>query len=68
MRTTSMVDENTRMMEEGFVSDLNYLAGVAKAEDEIRMKRMIFRISKGRAIPHFFNFSEDEKKGEDKVN
>jgi V-type H+-transporting ATPase subunit a len=62
IRTTSLQDENVRMMEQGFVSDLNYLAGVAKAEDEIRMKRMIFRVSKGRAIPHFFNFPEDDKK------
>jgi V-type H+-transporting ATPase subunit a len=62
IRTKSFQDENVRMMEQGFVSDLNYIAGVAKAEDEIRMKRMIFRISKGRAIPHFFNFPEDDKK------
>jgi V-type H+-transporting ATPase subunit a len=61
IRTSSFQDENVRMMEQGFVSDLNYLAGVAKAEDELRMKRMIFRVSKGRAIPHFFNFPEDNK-------
>ena len=36
-------------------SDLNVLAGVIKAEDEMKMKRMIFRISRGRAIPQFFD-------------
>jgi hypothetical protein len=62
------MEEGKRMMEEGFVSDLNYIAGVAKAEDEIRMKRMIFRSSRGRAIPHFFNMPEEEnKKTEEKV-
>ena len=33
----------------------NFLAGTIKAEDELRMKRMIFRVSRGRAIPSFFN-------------
>ena len=55
---TSFGDEQQRMLEEGFVSDLNYIAGVAKADDELRMKRMIFRISKGRAIPHFFDMPQ----------
>lgn len=36
-------------------SDLNILSGVIKADDEMRMKRMIFRISRGRAIPQFFD-------------
>jgi V-type H+-transporting ATPase subunit a len=64
LREASGRDETARMLEEGFVSDLNYIAGVAKAEDEMRMKRMIFRISKGRAVPHFFNFPEDLRKSE----
>ncbi len=53
-------DENNKMLEMGYVSDLNYLAGVAKADDEMKMKRMIFRVSKGRAIPHFFHLERDE--------
>lgn len=36
-------------------SDLNFIAGVIKGDDDLRMKRMIFRISKGRAIPTFFD-------------
>jgi V-type H+-transporting ATPase subunit a len=47
-------ESQQRMLEEG-LSDLNYIAGVTKADDELRMKRMIFRISKGRALAHFFN-------------
>ncbi len=38
----------------------NFLAGTIKAEDELRMKRMIFRISRGRAIPTFFNFDSND--------
>ncbi len=60
VRTTSNVDEHQRMLEEGFVSDLNYIAGVAKSDDEMRMKRMIFRISKGRAIPYFFEMPKNQ--------
>ncbi len=42
-------------------SDLNFIAGVIKAEDDLRMKRMIFRISKGRAIPTFFDLVTENK-------
>ncbi len=45
----------------GYRSDLNFMAGVIKAEDELRMKRMIFRISKGRAIPTFFNLLPENR-------
>ena len=47
--------------EAGYRSDLNFIAGVIKAEDDIRMKRMIFRISKGRAIPTFFDLVTENK-------
>lgn len=48
-------------VEEGFRSGLNFIAGVIKAEDDLKMKRMIFRISRGRAIPTFFDLSTDIK-------
>jgi hypothetical protein len=38
-----------------------FLAGTIKAEDELRLKRMIFRISRGRAIPSFFNFESSDE-------
>lgn len=39
---------------------LNFIAGVSKADDELRMKRMIFRASKGRAIVTFFDLFNSE--------
>jgi V-type H+-transporting ATPase subunit a len=47
--------------ESGYRSDLNFIAGVIKAEDDMKMKRMIFRISKGRAIPTFFDLITENK-------
>ena len=44
------------MIEEGFQSDFKFIAGIIKATDELRMKRMIFRISRGRALPSFFEY------------
>ena len=37
---SNLGDEGLRSLEEGDVSDLNYIAGVAKADDEMRMKRI----------------------------
>lgn len=47
-------------MEEGIQSDFKFIAGIIKATDELRMKRMIFRISRGRAVPTFFDFPHNE--------
>lgn len=55
------VRQQRNNMEEGFQSDLNFLAGVIKAEDDLRMKRMIFRLSRGRAIPTFFDLITENK-------
>ena len=57
----SNMEHQRNNMEEGFQSDLNFLAGVIKAEDDLRMKRMIFRISRGRAIPTFFDLITENK-------
>jgi V-type H+-transporting ATPase subunit a len=46
-----------------FSSGLNFVAGVIKAEEDMKMKRMIFRASKGRAVATFFDLgSEDSYK------
>jgi V-type H+-transporting ATPase subunit a len=58
---TESIRQQRNNMEEGFQSDLNFLAGVIKAEDDLRMKRMIFRISRGRAIPTFFDLVTENK-------
>lgn len=44
--------------EMGQASDLSYIAGVCRAEDELRLKRMIFRVGKGRALMTFFNLNQ----------
>ena len=40
---------------------INYISGICKQSDEIKIKRMIFRISRGRAIPTFFNILDYSK-------
>ena len=55
-------------MEEGIQSDFKFIAGVIKATDEARMKRMIFRISRGRAFPTFFEFPSQKKEIKIQVN
>ena len=49
------------------VSELNFISGIIKAEDDMRMKRMIFRVSRGRAIPTFFDLTMEDKLSETKV-
>jgi len=51
-------EEGIKSLEEGDISELNYIAGVAKADDEMRMKRVIFRVLRGRAIPTFFEMPQ----------
>jgi V-type H+-transporting ATPase subunit a len=53
---------NVDMEDGSFRSGLNFIAGIIKAEDDLRMKRMIFRTSKGRAIPTFFDLSNNVNK------
>ena len=44
-------------------SNLHFIAGVVSINEELKMKRMIFRVSRGRAIATFYNMAlnEDEK-------
>ena len=42
-------------IKQGLVSDLSFMAGVINIENELKMKRMIFRISRGRAITAFYS-------------
>ena len=37
------------------ITGIQTMAGVINSEDEIKMKRMIFRVSRGRATPSFFD-------------
>lgn len=50
LRQISSGDDET-----GNSSGIQTIAGVIKAEDEIKMKKMIMRISRGRATPTYFD-------------
>jgi hypothetical protein len=49
------LEESARLIEEGAYTGLNYVFGTIKAEDELKLKRMVHRVSRGRAICTFFN-------------
>ena len=42
-------------IKQGLGNDLSFMAGVINIENELKMKRMIFRISRGRAITAFYS-------------
>ena len=39
-------------------SGFRIISGILNAVDELRMKRLVFRVSKGRAIPSFFDYDQ----------
>ena len=49
------------------VSELNFISGIIRAEDDMRMKRMIFRASRGRALPTFFDLTVEDKLTQKKI-
>jgi len=49
------------------VSELNFISGIIRAEDDMRMKRMIFRASRGRALPTFFDLTIEDKLTQQKI-
>ena len=53
--------EDRNPLEDGRSYGLDFIAGTIKAEDELRMRRMIFRVTRGRAITTFWNFNADEE-------
>ena len=59
-KTNSLLDDYE-------VSELNFISGIIKAEDDMRMKRMIFRASRGRALPTFFDLTMEDKLNQTKV-
>ena len=42
-------------------TNLNFMAGVVQTNEELKMKRMIFRVSRGRAITTFYNLNIDKE-------
>ena len=55
---TSQNQKNALLIDDYDVSELNFISGIIKAEDDMRMKRMIFRASRGRALPTFFDLTK----------
>ena len=53
-------DKNKNLLEED-LSELNFISGVIIAEDDIKFKRMIFRASRGRAIPTFYDLTIENR-------
>ncbi len=51
--TSSPSDEQINPI--NVVDNLSFIAGVVKLSDELKMKRMIFRVSRGSAIASFYN-------------
>ena len=42
-------------------ANINFMAGVVNANEELKMKRMIFRVSRGRALSTFYNLLIDKE-------
>ena len=65
------IDENKKkrdsLLDDYEVSELHSISGIIKAEDDMRMKRMIFRASRGRAIPTFFDLTIEDKLSKTKI-
>ena len=51
----SEVEPGEDGIKQGLGSDLSFMAGVINIENEMKMKRMIFRISRGRALTAFYS-------------
>ena len=51
----SEVDPGENGIKQGLGTNLSFMAGVVGSENEMKMKRMIFRISRGRAVTAFYS-------------
>ena len=59
--------KSNSLLDDYEVSELNFISGIIRAEDDMRMKRMVFRASRGRAIPTFFDLTMEDKLTQQKV-
>ena len=59
--------KNELLIDDYDVSELNFISGIIRAEDEMKMKRMIFRASRGRALPTFFDLTIEDKLTQQKI-
>ena len=54
---------NNENLNENFIqsiNNLNFMAGTINISDELKMKRMIFRVSRGRALTTFYDFEMNQ--------
>ena len=58
---SDMNDRKLNLLDDYSQSELNFISGVIKAEDDMKFKRMIFRASRGRAIPTFFDLTIENR-------
>ena len=63
----SQNQKNALLIDDYDVSELNFISGIIRAEDDMRMKRMIFRASRGRALPTFFDLTVEDKLTHQKI-
>ena len=59
--------KDSSLLDDYEVSELNFISGIIRAEDDMRMKRMVFRASRGRAIPTFFDITIEDKLSQTKL-
>jgi len=55
--------QNNENLNENFIqtiNNLNFMAGTINIGDELKMKRMIFRVSRGRALTTFYDFEMNQ--------
>jgi V-type H+-transporting ATPase subunit a len=61
LKSAENEQKKTVLLDDYDVSELNFISGIIRAEDDMRMKRMIFRASRGRALPTFFDLTVEDK-------
>ena len=54
-------NKNANLLDDNSSSDFQFISGVIKAEDLMKFKRMIFRVSRGRAFLTFFDLTIENK-------
>ena len=54
-------EKKLNLLNDNSISELNFISGVIKAEDDMKFKRMVFRANRGRAIPTFFDLTIENK-------
>jgi V-type H+-transporting ATPase subunit a len=59
---SNIIKKKLSLLDEDYSeSELNFISGVIKAEDDMKFKRMLFRASRGRAIPTFFDLTIENR-------